>query len=55
MQFCFPRAGIQGNVLLTSKNRPKYFYQCTVKDVWNMYVSRRELKGLKNKRIVWNT
>ena len=28
-QFCTPRAGNPGNVLLTSKNPPMYFYQCS--------------------------
>ena len=27
-QFCSTRVGNSGNVLLTSRNRPKYFYQC---------------------------
>ena len=27
-QFCTPREGNPGNVLQTSKNLPKYFYQC---------------------------
>jgi hypothetical protein len=27
-QFCSPRAGNPGNVLLTSWNPPQYFYQC---------------------------
>ena len=27
-QFCSPRAGNPGNVLLTSRNRQEYFYQC---------------------------
>ena len=29
MKFCTPREGNLGNVLLTRRNRPKYFYQCT--------------------------
>ena len=27
-QFCIPREGNPGNVLLTSRNSLKYFYQC---------------------------
>ena len=30
MQFCTPIAGNPGYVLLTSRIRLKYFYQCTV-------------------------
>ena len=29
-QFCTPREGNPGNVLLTSRNRLKYFYQCSL-------------------------
>ena len=28
-QFCYPRAQNPGNVLLTSRNPPKYFHQCS--------------------------
>ena len=28
MKFCTPREGNPGNVLLTRRNPPKYFYQC---------------------------
>ena len=29
-QICTPTAGNPGNVLLTSRNPPKYFYQCKI-------------------------
>ena len=44
-QFCSPRAGNPENVLLTSRNRQKYFYQCD-KTATNLDEDDKELVKL---------
>ena len=60
MQFCTPRAGNPGNVLLTSRNPLKYFYQCVYLNIlkiqknglnWVTY-ARRTKVGLTPSKIV---